>query len=169
MKKIINTFKHGSSRTKGILIMTFLAGLTAAGFAVCAVVFGQLMLFFGAVIASFVAVSLAQTFGIYGIDEPDNVGLVQENRIENNYDLAPKHEVRKREKKRKGKSAPEEKYLKNESVLEEKKVLKKEKTLKKEKSSKKKNLWLKKKFLKRKKLRKIRSLRRKRIMIQRMI
>lgn len=138
MKKIINTFKYGSLRTRGMLIMTILAGLTAVGFAVCAIVSGQLMFFFGAVIAAFIAVSLAQTFGIYAVDEPFNAGLVQdENRIDNNHDLTPRHEVRKHEKKRKEKTDTEGKPLKDKEAQAEEKVLKEEEAPVREKKLKK--------------------------------
>ena len=73
MRRIINTFKYGSIGVKLTLLATIICGLATIGLVVCAVVFGQLIWFFGAVFAGFITVSLAQTFGIQAGDVDDEI------------------------------------------------------------------------------------------------
>ncbi|MBR1815833.1 MAG: hypothetical protein IJ763_03945 [Lachnospiraceae bacterium] len=72
MRRIINTFKYGSIGVKLTLLATIICGMATIGLVVCAVLFGQLIWFFGAVFAGFITVSLAQTFGIQAGDVDDD-------------------------------------------------------------------------------------------------
>ena len=64
MKKILNTFKYGDTRTKLILILTILSGIGTIALFVFTFIFEMMLLFFGGVICAFITISLAQTFGI---------------------------------------------------------------------------------------------------------
>ena len=69
MQRIINTFKYGSTSVKMILLATIVAGAASLASLVAAIVFGHLLWFFAAIFLAFVAVSLAQTFGIKTEDD----------------------------------------------------------------------------------------------------
>lgn len=65
MRRIINTFKHGTPQVKGRLIATIFFGLVVIGAVTCAVVFSQILFFFAAIVAAFVSILLAQSFEIH--------------------------------------------------------------------------------------------------------
>ncbi len=71
MRKIINTFKYGSAQVKCVLVLCLLSGAATVGLAVSALVFRQMLLFFGMVIGVFVTLSLIQTFQIHEGDIPE--------------------------------------------------------------------------------------------------
>ncbi len=64
MKKIINTLKYGVWEAKRIIILAMVAAVFAVGCVVAAIVTGEMLLFFGAVIGFFVAVFQLQTLEI---------------------------------------------------------------------------------------------------------
>lgn len=70
MSKIINTLKYGDTKTKLVLILSFLTGIASVVLLVAAFVVGQMLLFFCALLGVFVTISLAQTLGIYAEERP---------------------------------------------------------------------------------------------------
>lgn len=64
MRRIINTYRYGSSYTKRVLTYCIVAGTATIGLAACAFVFKLMLLFFGALIGGFTTLSLVQTFKI---------------------------------------------------------------------------------------------------------
>ncbi|MDD6402138.1 MAG: hypothetical protein PUG10_11115 [Lachnospiraceae bacterium] len=69
MDKILNTLKYGSATVKRDLIITILSGLTAIGMLISAIITGQMLLFFVAIIFAFITISMVQTFRIHSMDE----------------------------------------------------------------------------------------------------
>lgn len=143
MKRIINTFKYGSTQVKAVLAFTLLAGLGTVGFVVAALLMSQMMFFFAAVICAFITISLMQTFVIKGEEEakqganPQMQGLpdaqidatlngrIPETSVDMNQamdmrDANPEDEVASKEKKAKSKKAKKEK-TKKEKVKKQKK------------------------------------------------
>ncbi len=64
MKKIINTIKYGSTKTKAVLLLTFLSAIGILACLVCLLVWREMLFLFGAIVCTFLLLSLIQTFGI---------------------------------------------------------------------------------------------------------
>ena len=100
MKKIINTFKYGSGKTKLILIFTILAGVATLALFVVAFIISEMLLFFGGIIGAFLTITLGQTFAIAQGDIP-TARVVNNSAIGtvlNNVEHTPKKVGEKKEK-----------------------------------------------------------------------
>ena len=100
MKKIINTFKYGSGKTKLILIFTILAGVATLALFVVAFIISEMLLFFGGIIGAFLTITLGQTFAIAQSDIP-TARVVNNSAIGtvlNNVEHTPKKVGEKKEK-----------------------------------------------------------------------
>lgn len=104
MGKIINTFKHGASDVKRLLLGTILAGIATAGLFAAAFFTSMMVCFFGGVAMFFVTVAMAQTMGIRedihnknkaeaGVHEKSGINGVQEAKpVSNDFTKASQQE-----------------------------------------------------------------------------
>lgn len=66
IKKCLNTIRYGTAKARGIVILSLLFSLLVVGCVVCAIIFRQILLVFGAAACVFIVISLAQTLAITG-------------------------------------------------------------------------------------------------------
>lgn len=65
LKRFLNTLKYGTSKAKAIVLCIIASGLAGVVFAVLAIAYKELLLFFGALICVFIIAASLQTLGIY--------------------------------------------------------------------------------------------------------
>lgn len=124
MRKIINTFKYGSAQVKRVLALCLLSGAATVGLAVSALVFRQMLLFFGMVIGAFVTLFLVQTFQIHRGDIPEEADAFSgKKKAAAKADKAKKEKIKKekikKDKIKKDKTKKDRKKEEGEAVLSE--------------------------------------------------
>lgn len=100
MRKIINTFKYGSAQVKCVLALCLLSGAATVGLAVSALLFRQMLLFFGMVIGAFVTLSLVQTFQIHRGNIPEDAGASSGKKAAAKTEKAKKEKTKKEKVKK---------------------------------------------------------------------
>lgn len=65
LKRFLNTLKYGTSKAKSVVLCIIASGLAGVVFAVLAIAYKELLLFFGALICVFIIAASLQTLGIY--------------------------------------------------------------------------------------------------------
>lgn len=96
MRKIINTFKFGDKKVKRSLGLAIFAGVVTAVFGILAIAMSNMLCFFVAIVASFITITLVQTFMIAEGENPTVVRTA-----EFVADSMPKVELERVEKPRK--------------------------------------------------------------------
>lgn len=123
MRKIINTFKYGSAQVKRVLVICLLSGAATVGLAVSALVFRQMLLFFGTVIGAFVTLSLIQTFQIHKGDIPEGAAAKADKAEKVKTKKEKKEKIKKdkikKEKIKKDRQTAGDEAVSSEAVLNE--------------------------------------------------
>lgn len=77
MKKLFNTIKYGSAKTKAVLLCAFLSFVGVLACLVCLIVWHEMLFLFGAIVCTFLFISLVQTLGIREEDVPEQPEMTE--------------------------------------------------------------------------------------------
>ena len=64
MKKLFNTIKYGSAKAKAVLLCAFLSFVGVLACLFCLIIWREMLFLFGAIVCTFLLISLVQTLGI---------------------------------------------------------------------------------------------------------
>ena len=77
MKKLFNTIKYGSAKAKAVLLCAFLSLAGVLACLLCLILWHEMLFLFGAIVCTFLFISLVQTLGIREEDVPEQPEMTE--------------------------------------------------------------------------------------------